>query len=164
MCLLLNVCLLTAVKKIFVLVAKCPLSISILSQCFFFLRQFRFIHSKMNKNTGIITKELLSTEDYSSPRRHYFTWVPLKERMVSERGPRSLPKCPYLPMFPHFSLICSLFNLSSYHLPPSPKSTFSCCLVPWNTFMSPFSLRQFFPCSPKPLGDAQKGFGYLFFI
>ena len=56
----------------------------------------------------------------------------LKLSWLNRRSPRgrgvpcSLPKLPWVTMYPQFFLICSLLNISTFHLPPPPTSTFSC--------------------------------------
>ena len=53
---------------------------------------------------------------------------------VSQGGPWLLPKLPCVPMFPHFFLIRSLFYISTSHIPPPSKPTFSFSHVPKNSY------------------------------
>lgn len=105
---------------------------------------------------------LLLTMMFRQPDREYFVTIsnsgtikfiqaPVIQRVDSNIywiNPCSLPKLPCILMFAYFSVVCSLINISSYHLPPPSRSTFNCSRVA-NHFS--YDISPLFPYSPKPL-------------
>ena len=101
---------------------------------------------------------------FQQPDREYFVRIsnsgtikfiqaPVIQRVDSNIywiNPCSLPKLPCIPMFPHFSVVCSLINISSYHLPPPSRSTFNCSGV---AKLFPYDISPLFRYSSKPLRD-----------
>ena len=107
---------------------------------------------------------LLLTMIFRQPDREYFVTIsnsgtikfiqaPVIQRVDSNIywiNPCSLLKLPCILMFPHFSVVCSLINISSYHLSPPSRSTFNCSGV---AKLFPYDISPLFPYSPKPLRD-----------